>query len=245
MPGASCYLCASQQGSEYPPYYPAYHRSSSVLEQHQPFASHPSHRNKILRLPPKLPPPALTQSMRGSSERYTKPSALSSRCCQGKSVASIAFERKGNFRRFRREFIALVQNAGYSLPPSWGQADLWLQELFYSVLRRKPTLFQVCHNNSKGYTLMNQAFHEGFVRKTADDMTDSMLLDSATQSVLSKRVVGEDVVDEYPAKRACTMANMLSNLGADRHISRATTGTTHSIFIQHRAGIGSVLLFPL
>ncbi|KAI1790662.1 hypothetical protein LXA43DRAFT_1015365 [Ganoderma leucocontextum] len=150
-----------------------------------------------------------------------------------------------NARKFCREFIALVQNAGYPLPPSWGQADLWLQDLFYTALRRKFTLFQLCHNNSKGNTLMNNAFYEGFVRKVSkakksagravdlsdapctiktadDDLADSTLLDLATQSLSSKRVAGEDMVDEPPAKRICTDGEHAEQPRSDVVVSTST-----------------------
>ncbi|TBU59035.1 hypothetical protein BD310DRAFT_850149 [Dichomitus squalens] len=68
-------------------------------------------------------------------------------------------------RKFARTLINLALSSKYKMPRKWGEADLWLHELFYTALRKKFPFFQLCHNNAKGHLFMTVSYYESVTRK--------------------------------------------------------------------------------
>ncbi|TBU25583.1 hypothetical protein BD311DRAFT_669285 [Dichomitus squalens] len=68
-------------------------------------------------------------------------------------------------RKFAHQLISLAISTNYTLPKKWREADVWFQELFYSALRKRFPLFQLCHNNAKGNLFMTHTYYETVTRK--------------------------------------------------------------------------------
>ncbi|EJF61660.1 hypothetical protein BD309DRAFT_1023811 [Dichomitus squalens] len=88
-------------------------------------------------------------------------------------------------RKFCRTFLNLARTARYELPRKWGDTDIWLQELFYTALRKKFPLFQLCHNNAKGSIFMYYSYYEQVTRKWDKSHTETVDLNDALHTIKS------------------------------------------------------------
>ncbi|TBU62240.1 hypothetical protein BD310DRAFT_811020, partial [Dichomitus squalens] len=86
-------------------------------------------------------------------------------------------------RKFCRTFINLARSAQYPLTRKWHETDLWLQELFYTALRKKFTLFQLCHNNAKGSIFMYYTYYETVTRKWDKTSARTVNLNDAPHTI--------------------------------------------------------------
>ncbi|TBU26948.1 hypothetical protein BD311DRAFT_808032 [Dichomitus squalens] len=94
-------------------------------------------------------------------------------------------------RKFCRTFINLARTAQYELPKKWRDTDIWLQELFYTALRKKFPLFQLCHNNAKGSIFMYYSYYEHVTRKWDKARTETVDLSNALHTIKSASDVEE------------------------------------------------------
>ncbi|KAI1788089.1 hypothetical protein LXA43DRAFT_975005 [Ganoderma leucocontextum] len=141
-------------------------------------------------------------------------------------------------RRFCREFISLTRNAGYPLPSSWGEADLWLQEVFYAALRRKFPLFQLCHNNSKGHALMSGVYYDSFVRKLSKSskprksVGEAVDLDDAQYTIKS---ADDELPNTFDVDPAAPAKRATDGTPDERPAKPSTTSTSSSSKGKQRA----------
>ncbi|EJF67492.1 hypothetical protein DICSQDRAFT_165316 [Dichomitus squalens LYAD-421 SS1] len=94
-------------------------------------------------------------------------------------------------RKFSRTLINLARGADYPLPRKWGDTDTWLQELFYTALRKKFPLFQLCHNNWKGNTFMYYTYYEAVTRKWDKASSQAVDLNQALHTIRSQSAMEE------------------------------------------------------
>ncbi|TBU22477.1 hypothetical protein BD311DRAFT_782295 [Dichomitus squalens] len=71
-------------------------------------------------------------------------------------------------RKFTRTLINLVLTTKYKMPRKWSAANVWLQDLFYTALRTKFPLFQLCHNNVKANLFMMAQYYDAVTRNLTD-----------------------------------------------------------------------------
>ncbi len=58
----------------------------------------------------------------------------------------------------------MCQEVGIELPDTWKRVDVRLKTIFYTGLRKRVTLTQLCANNSKGYQIMLGVYYDAIVR---------------------------------------------------------------------------------
>ncbi|TBU36329.1 hypothetical protein BD309DRAFT_878553, partial [Dichomitus squalens] len=85
-------------------------------------------------------------------------------------------------RKFTRNLINLAISTKCLMPKKWGEADVWFQELFYTALRQRFPLFQLCHNNAKGNIFMAQVYYEAVTRKWENIAATTVNLNDAMYS---------------------------------------------------------------
>ncbi|TBU21769.1 hypothetical protein BD311DRAFT_677564, partial [Dichomitus squalens] len=85
-------------------------------------------------------------------------------------------------RKFTRNLINLAISTKCVMPKKWGEADVWFQELFYTALRQRFPLFQLCHNNAKGNIFMAQVYYEAVTRKWENISATTVNLNDALYS---------------------------------------------------------------
>ncbi|TBU23228.1 hypothetical protein BD311DRAFT_674398, partial [Dichomitus squalens] len=125
-------------------------------------------------------------------------------------------------RKFCRTFINLARNSQYPLPRKWGEADIWLQELFYTALRKKYTLFQLCHNNAKGAAFMYYIYYEAVIRKWDKAGSNTIDLNNALHTIRNGSDLEESELESVrapPIKRPYGDSDM--NTGPRKHARTA------------------------
>ncbi|EJF61910.1 hypothetical protein DICSQDRAFT_136037 [Dichomitus squalens LYAD-421 SS1] len=95
-------------------------------------------------------------------------------------------------RKFARTLINLALTSKYKMPRKWSEADIWFQELFYTALRKRFPLFQLCHNNAKGNFSMTQAYYEAVTRKWENIRPQNLDLENSKYTIKSHSASGED-----------------------------------------------------
>ncbi|TBU38201.1 hypothetical protein BD309DRAFT_874889 [Dichomitus squalens] len=103
-----------------------------------------------------------------------------------------------NARKFARTLINLAISTKCDMPKKWGDADVWFQQLFYTALRKRFPLFQLCHNNAKANLFMQHMYYDAVTRKWENLSTGTVNLNDAKfvfQPVSDDDGVQEDVVD--------------------------------------------------
>ncbi|RDX42282.1 hypothetical protein OH76DRAFT_1488786 [Lentinus brumalis] len=70
----------------------------------------------------------------------------------------------GLARGLAREYLDMCQEVGIALPDTWKRVDVRLKMIFYTGLRKRVTLTQLCANNSKGYQIMLGVYYDTIVR---------------------------------------------------------------------------------
>ncbi|TBU53102.1 hypothetical protein BD310DRAFT_994333 [Dichomitus squalens] len=168
-------------------------------------------------------------------------------------------------RKFCRTFINLARGTQYPLPKKWGDADTWLQDLFYTALRKKFPLFQLCHNNSKGEAFMAYTYYEAVTRKWGKASSQPVHLNKALHTIGSpsdseesesesvrdvhtsgpsarptsnKRPSGNDEVVAGPRKQART------ELGVARDVVEAPPAPSKPAKGKERADLGLLHVAP-
>ncbi|TBU36751.1 hypothetical protein BD309DRAFT_995464 [Dichomitus squalens] len=109
-------------------------------------------------------------------------------------------------RKFARTLISLALTSEYKMPRKWSEADIWFQELFYTALRKRFPLFQLCHNNAKGNLFMTQAYYEAVTRKWKNIRPQHLDLDNAKYTIKNHSASDEDE-DETVDMRDTTTAS--------------------------------------
>ncbi|TBU36887.1 hypothetical protein BD309DRAFT_995388 [Dichomitus squalens] len=110
-------------------------------------------------------------------------------------------------------------------------------QLFYTALRKKYPLFQLCHNDAKGNIFMMHAYYEAYTMKTLSDednlsepphnISDAIAPALPTTRTPAKRPSDTSLLPSKPAQRVRTRADEPQNVMAppqpDKGKGRATT----------------------